>query len=112
MLTGRTPSTTVVWLSTRQVRDRYGGVSAMWVERRLQSDPRFPRPKKFGRLRFFELSRLEDYERAIAAKAVTADKRARAKIAQPRGGGMSNAPQNNETPPLAMAGFGRIFRRN
>jgi hypothetical protein len=77
------PSTTIVWLSTRQVRDRYGGVSAMWVERRLQSDPRFPRPKKFGRLRFFELSRLEEYERAIAAKEATADKRAKAKVGQP-----------------------------
>jgi hypothetical protein len=76
------PSTTIVWLSTRQVRDRYGGVSAMWVERRLQSDPRFPRPKKFGRLRFFELSRLEEYERTIAAKEATADKRAKAKVGE------------------------------
>jgi hypothetical protein len=63
-----TASAAAVWLSSRQVRDRYGGVSHMWLERRMQSDPRFPRPKKFGRLRFFELKRLEEYERAVAAK--------------------------------------------
>jgi hypothetical protein len=37
-----------VYLTAAQLRERYGGVSHMWIERRLKSDPAFPRPKKFG----------------------------------------------------------------
>jgi hypothetical protein len=32
-----------VFLTTRQLRDRYGGVSHMSIERRLVDDPEFPR---------------------------------------------------------------------
>jgi hypothetical protein len=31
-----------VWLTSRQVRDRFGGRSAMWLWRRQHQDPRFP----------------------------------------------------------------------
>jgi hypothetical protein len=56
------------YISAAQVLERYGGRSHMWLERRLKNDPRFPRPVKVGRLRFFELSKLEAYERICAAE--------------------------------------------
>jgi predicted DNA-binding transcriptional regulator AlpA len=64
MLTDITAGKT--WLSARQVRERYGGRSAMWIERRLKADPRFPRPTKFGRLRFWDRDAIEAWERTAA----------------------------------------------
>jgi hypothetical protein len=56
-------------VTAEQVRQRYGGVSRMWIERRLKSDPRFPRPEKFGNslLRMFDLDALESWERSSVA---------------------------------------------
>ena len=54
------------WLSTAQVRERYAGVSHMWIERRLADDPDFPRAVKFGRLRFWDEAALEEWERNAA----------------------------------------------
>jgi predicted DNA-binding transcriptional regulator AlpA len=51
------------WLSTRKLLRRYG-VSHMWVERRLLNDPDFPKPVKFGRLRFWDINEIEQYERS------------------------------------------------
>jgi predicted DNA-binding transcriptional regulator AlpA len=59
---------TARFISAPQVCDRYGGRSHMWLERKLQNDPKFPRPKCFGsRVRFFDLRELESYERSCAA---------------------------------------------
>jgi predicted DNA-binding transcriptional regulator AlpA len=55
-----------VYLRTRQVQQRYGNCSAMWIERRLATDPAFPRPVYFGRYRFWKLSDLEAWEKAQA----------------------------------------------
>jgi len=55
------------YLTTGQLRERYGGRSHMWVERKLKNDPRFPKPIKLGgRWRFFDLDEIEAYERACA----------------------------------------------
>jgi predicted DNA-binding transcriptional regulator AlpA len=40
----------------------------MWVERRLQFDPDFPKPIKIGRLRFWDLDALEAYEQSRVAE--------------------------------------------
>jgi len=53
----------IKYLSAAQLRARYGGVSHMWIERRLKTDARFPHPQKFGRLRFWDLDKIETYER-------------------------------------------------
>jgi hypothetical protein len=59
-----------IWVSARQLRNRYGNRSHMWVERRLKNDADFPKPVKFGRLRFWDLDLLEAYERRrIAASS-------------------------------------------
>jgi predicted DNA-binding transcriptional regulator AlpA len=56
-----------VWLTSTQVRDRFGGRSAMWLWRRINQDPQFPKPKKLGgRLLFWSLQELEAYERQLA----------------------------------------------
>lgn len=60
-----------VYISVAQLRQRYGNVSHMWVERKLKSDPDFPRPVTFGSMfRFFKLADVEAYERAAAARPV------------------------------------------
>jgi hypothetical protein len=56
--------TTEKYLTANQLRDRWGGCSHMFIERRIVSDPDFPRPIKFGgRKRFFSLDQVEKYER-------------------------------------------------
>ena len=37
-----------VYLTAAQLRTRYGGVSHMWIERKLQNDASFPKPVTFG----------------------------------------------------------------
>jgi predicted DNA-binding transcriptional regulator AlpA len=53
------------FLSAKQVCARYGGRSHMWLQRKIDNDPDFPKPKKIGRLRFWEITKLEAYERSI-----------------------------------------------
>ena len=48
-----------------QVCERYGVRSQMWIWRKLRDDPNFPRPTYLGRLRFFKISELEEYEQAL-----------------------------------------------
>jgi predicted DNA-binding transcriptional regulator AlpA len=48
-----------VWISARQTRGRFGGVSAMWLFRKIKSDDTFPRPTYFGRLQFFRVAELD-----------------------------------------------------
>ena len=60
------PTTDAVLIRTRQLRDRYGGVSATWVDRKLASDPEFPKPKYISGRRFFSVSELEEYEHGLA----------------------------------------------
>ncbi|MBH5369913.1 hypothetical protein [Bradyrhizobium glycinis] len=55
-------------IRTSQLRARYGGVSHMWVERRLKDDPAFPRPLYIARNRFWRLADLVEWERAVAAR--------------------------------------------
>jgi hypothetical protein len=59
-----------LYLTAAQLCERYGGVSHMWLERRLANDPAFPRPVRFGnsKLRMFDLAELEAYERMCATK--------------------------------------------
>ncbi|WP_369720052.1 helix-turn-helix transcriptional regulator [Bradyrhizobium sp. LLZ17] len=64
------PATTSdLYLKTRQVQHRYGGCSHMFIERRLKNDPTFPRPVFMGRLRFWKLSELEQWEQASVERA-------------------------------------------
>lgn len=55
-------------IRTAQVRARYGGVSHMWVERRLKDDADFPRPIYIARNRFWRLGDLVAWERLVASR--------------------------------------------
>ena len=57
-----------VLIPTGQLRARYGNppVSDTWVDRRLASDPNFPRPVYIGNRRYWKISELENFERGLA----------------------------------------------
>lgn len=71
------------FLTAPRVRRRYGGVSEMWLHRRLtDSDSDFPQPIYMGRLRMWRIADLEAYERRCAERklpppAFTPKRRAR-----------------------------------
>jgi hypothetical protein len=58
------------YLTVVQLRERWGNVSQMFVERRMRSDPDFPKAMKFprGRLRLFDESEVEEYERKAVVR--------------------------------------------
>jgi hypothetical protein len=56
-----------VWITAKQVCERYGGRSLMWLWRKLRDEPTFPRPTYFGRIQFFSVEAVEAYERATIA---------------------------------------------
>lgn len=67
--TQRTTPTEKKYLSTNQLRERWGGVSHMFIQRRVHEDPRFPKPKKFGgRIRFWLETEIEEYEAACVRR--------------------------------------------
>lgn len=59
------------YLTAAQLRERYGGVSHMWVQRRLQNDATFPRPVKLGGslIRLWDLDGIEAWERACVVSS-------------------------------------------
>jgi hypothetical protein len=76
-------------LTASQVRARYGGTSAMWLGRKLNHDPSFPRPYYAGSRRLWRLGELRVWDRALprtppaalvtaATKGVAAKKAAKA----------------------------------
>ena len=70
----KTPSTkNKHFLTSGQLRERYGGRSDMWLDRIMRSDRRFPRPIKIGRYRFWDLAAVEQYERSVAARREPAE---------------------------------------
>jgi hypothetical protein len=58
------------FLSSAQVKKRYGGVSDMWLTRRLRDGSGFPKPMIVETRRFWKLSELEQWERARAKASV------------------------------------------
>ena len=54
------------FITTAQLRSRWGGCSHMTIERKLKRDPKFPRPYHIMRVRMFDLAEIEAYERSAA----------------------------------------------
>jgi predicted DNA-binding transcriptional regulator AlpA len=54
------------FLTSAQVRQRYGGASDMWLHRRLRDGSGFPKPMLVEGRRFWRISELEAWERARA----------------------------------------------
>lgn len=60
------------FLTAQQVRARFGGVSRMWLHRRLEKDG-FPQPVLFGgRFRHFRLIDIEKWEAAMIQRGLAA----------------------------------------
>ena len=53
------------FLASRQVRERYGNASEMWLYRREHDDSGFPKPIRINGRRFWRLSDLLAYERSL-----------------------------------------------
>jgi hypothetical protein len=49
-------------ITAGQVRERFGGVSDMWLHRRLHDNSGFPLPIYIGRLRFWRVAELRAWE--------------------------------------------------
>jgi predicted DNA-binding transcriptional regulator AlpA len=66
------------YLTATQLRARWGGVSHMFLERRLKDDPNFPKPIRLSASasawRLWALDDVEAYERACATRSVPARK--------------------------------------
>jgi predicted DNA-binding transcriptional regulator AlpA len=60
------------FLNSRQVRQRYGDASDMWLWRRLNDDSGFPRPLDICGRRFWRLADLVAWERERASREVAA----------------------------------------
>ncbi len=57
-------------IQASQVRARYGGVSDMWLHRRLHDNSNFPKPIYITKRRYWRLADLVAWERACAALSV------------------------------------------
>jgi hypothetical protein len=58
-----------IYLTAPQVCERYGNITSMTLHRWLRDERmEFPQPDYFGRLRFWKLSILEDWERLAATR--------------------------------------------
>jgi predicted DNA-binding transcriptional regulator AlpA len=54
------------------VRKSFGGVSSMWIYRRLADDPTFPKPLYISKRRFWKRSELVAWERGVVARQAVA----------------------------------------
>lgn len=59
-------------ITSAAVKARFGGVSAMWIYRRLATDPTFPKPIYIGRRRYWRLGDLVAWERQLIAASAGA----------------------------------------
>lgn len=59
------------YLTDRQVLDRFGGRSRMWLHMKRKNDPTFPKARKFGGgcINFTDEAELEAWENAQAVMA-------------------------------------------
>jgi predicted DNA-binding transcriptional regulator AlpA len=66
------PNPTKQYLTSGQLRTRYGGRSDMWLGRLMKRDATFPRPLRIGRFKYWALDEIEAYERDVTAKRAAA----------------------------------------
>jgi len=54
------------YITTKQLRERWGNCSHMTIERKLEKDETFPKPYFLTRVRMWDLADIEEYERNAA----------------------------------------------
>ena len=84
------------YITATQLRERWGGVSHMFIERLLKTDPKMPRWVKFAeRIRFFDIDEIEAYERSKVVAPAVARRRDVRKSFEP-GAVMPKARREND----------------
>jgi hypothetical protein len=56
------------WMTSNQLRARYGNRSHMWLYRNLRNNPEFPQPSFQGRLMMFSVKEFDEYDRKLLQK--------------------------------------------
>jgi predicted DNA-binding transcriptional regulator AlpA len=56
-----------LFLTAKQVKERYGGVSSTWLWRRSKDGADFPKPVKIHGRKFWEVKALEDFEKQLTS---------------------------------------------
>lgn len=62
-------SDSATYLTSAQVRQRYGGRSDMWLWRLLRDDPAFPQPMRVRSVRYWKLEALVEWEKTHSEAA-------------------------------------------
>jgi predicted DNA-binding transcriptional regulator AlpA len=57
-----------VLLQSRALKARFGGVSDMWIHRRLRDGSGFPQPLYIGQNRYWRLSEIIAWEQSLPRK--------------------------------------------
>lgn len=60
------------WMTAKQLMAHFGGVSQMWLWRKIETDPDFPRPVFIGRFRYFRVDEVEAYDRVLRERGQAA----------------------------------------
>ena len=88
------------YITATQLRERWGGVSHMFIERLLKTDPKMPRWVKFAeRIRFFDIDEIEAYERSEVVAAAVARRRDVRKSFEPRRGNAKGSTRERSSCP-------------
>jgi hypothetical protein len=58
-----------VWITSKQLRARYGNLSEMWLWRKLRDDADFPQPRYNGHLKLFSVAALDAYDKKMATES-------------------------------------------
>jgi hypothetical protein len=61
-----------LWLTSTQVRHRYGGLSAMWLWSKVNYDADFPKPVYLGNRQLYAIAELDAYDRLMMSRRVIA----------------------------------------
>jgi len=57
-----------VFLTSKQLRERYGGLSQQWLWRHQNDESGFPKPIRIQGRRFWKLKEIETFEKSLASK--------------------------------------------
>jgi hypothetical protein len=63
-----------VWMTSNQLRARYGNRSHMWLYRNLRSNSDFPQPSFQGRMMMFSVAEFDAYDRLLLSRRSSDDR--------------------------------------
>jgi predicted DNA-binding transcriptional regulator AlpA len=94
-------------LTAGQMRQRYRGVSRMWLDRRLAADPTFPKPVYIGGRRYWRVGELRRWEATLSRKIPAAAHPVETSSALDGGSATTNPFDGSRQSTAALSGGGR-----